>query len=342
MFVMIFMLLLFSCVEVLSFSITNTPICSVYTPDSILNKKENYLPLFVGDRTRYSTCTGVAWFHGNYLAVLNLYGRNIRTYEFNEETEQFSLVQHISNKDGAQLCYSENLAVCPDGTLLAVCYNFPPGINIYAIDLSTHLINPKPIYTIKATDLVHRVRFSPDGSYLAYVTFDKKESIIISKIYKNKKNSLGFKNVCKKENNFDVKAKSIGFTSNNQFIVVAYCLGVDDSKQNRPQKNILVSYKFDDQTGMIGSIVSLLEQDMGTEDIAFVCDDTVIVATNQNKDELIVYSFNPETGSIADNYRLITDAQLSFPHGIAVSHDEKYMVVTSYGDDKFNLYQIED
>lgn len=338
----VFLLSLVPCFEMCAVSIMLPPTCSVYTPDSILNNKEKYHVLFAGQRARYSTCTGAAWFHDHYLATINLYGKIIHAYQFDKQTEQFHLIQQINNNDGAYLRYSENLAVSPDGRLLAVCYNDPPGITIYRVDLNTHLITPKPLLIIKAADLVHRVRFSPDGSYLAYVTFNKKEAIVIDKLHHHN-NSLRVSTVSKKNNTYDLNAKSIAFTNDSRFVVVAYCYGIGDIKLNKPLKNILESYSFNTQTGMIGQLISRIEQDFSTEDIAFLDNDTTIIATNQDRDELIVYSFNPETGHLASDYSLIKNpgAELSFPHGIAIAPDEKYIVVTNYGDDKFNLYRLE-
>lgn len=89
-------------------------LCDIYTKNSILNNKENYRPLPVGNRKRYATCTGATWFHENYLAVLNLYGEKLTTYKFNKEENKFIFLQEISNKDGAQFEYPENLAISPD------------------------------------------------------------------------------------------------------------------------------------------------------------------------------------------------------------------------------------
>ncbi len=66
--------------HLLSFSVNNTPLCIVYTPNSILEHKEDFMPLYIDGQQRYATCTGATWFHDNYLAVLNLYGEKINTY----------------------------------------------------------------------------------------------------------------------------------------------------------------------------------------------------------------------------------------------------------------------
>ena len=139
----------------LTFDINTTPICSVYTPHSILKNKEHFPILFVGGKPRYSTCTGAVWFHEHYLAVLNLYGQKINTYRFYAGDEHFEPLQEIDNAQGAQLTNPENLVVSRDGSLLATCLGGSDrGIRVYSIDTETHLIQPKPIVVIKTKNLI--------------------------------------------------------------------------------------------------------------------------------------------------------------------------------------------
>ena len=213
--------LVFSCfyfVEIFSF-INPKLICSVYTPDSILNHKEKYKPYFLGSRKRYATCTGATWFHGNYLAVLNLYGEKIITYRFDEEKNQFSQVQLITSQDGARLKCAENLSVSPDGTLLAVCSdNF--GLSIYTIDSKSHLINPVPIFLLPCRGLIHNVRFSFDGAYLAFTSWDSNASICIYKVVNNQ-NYFDLELVYKGSNKAKLlRTKSVNFTRDGKYIIL--------------------------------------------------------------------------------------------------------------------------
>lgn len=322
--------------------IRSKPSCTVYTPNSILEHKEQYTILPVGDRTRYSTCTGAAWFHNNYLAVLNLHGRNIRTYKFDSITKNFEFFQEIQNQNECIPHHPENLAVSPNGKLLAICSDHcNPGVDLYRIDLETHLISPQPILHLAEQDLVHNVKFSSDGKYLAYATFHNDTSISIYEVIDNNI-TLHLKHMSRTPNNFTlVKAKGVAFTKNDRFILVSYCLNVLDSTI-LPLRNLLISYPFNKSNGTLGAPISQVTQKLSVEDICFINNDNHILVTNQADDTIVVYSFDQTTGFISDGHILLQnpEAELSFPHGLAVSPDGNYLVVTNYGDDKFNLYEI--
>jgi 6-phosphogluconolactonase (cycloisomerase 2 family) len=318
-----------------------TFIRSVATPHSILLKKEHYKPLFVGARLRYATCTGATWFHGNHLAVLNLYGQELMTYIFDEQKKEFKYVQHINNQQGARLGYPEQMTVSHDGKFLAVANGKNFGVQVYTIDPDTHLINPTSIFSLPARGLVHNVRFSSDDVYIAYVSFDRNESVCIYKIVHDA-STIGVK--CTYKNVHDsneVKAKGIMFTHDSRYAVLVYSCSASWLKPNSLHSVIKV-HRFNASAGVLEEEVSRVDGSFCVEDLALVHNDTSIVVTDQANDMLLVYPFNAHTGQIGKEYTVLQnpDAHLSFPHGIAVSGDGTYMVVTNYGDDTFNLYQV--
>lgn len=320
--------------------INSTPVCIVYTQNSILDHKERYKPNFVGSRKRYSTCTGAAWFHGNYLAVLNLHGENITTYRFDEEKKEFIRLQHITNRQGARLRHPENLTVSPDGKLLVVA-DASNYMKIYAIDLNSHVIDPQPIFLLPAKGLNHGVRFTSDGVYLAHTAWDKEKTICIYKVA-NDTGNVTLVPVYEGENPTQLlKLKAVNFTHDSQYAVLAYCVCVGFSK-NKLIKSLLVSHKFN-QDGTIGEVISSTKGNLCLEDIAFFDNDRGLIISDQAGDTLVVHPFDPQTGHIESSYTLIQnpEAQLSFNHGLAVSPDGDYLVVANNGDDKFNLYQID-
>lgn len=321
-------------------TIQKKPIAVVYTQESILLHKEQYVPVGVGARMRHATCTAAAWFHNNYLVSLNLYGEKMVVYYFDEKTKQFSIVQEINNAQGAMLRHPEHLSVHPSGTLLAVCNATNPSVNIYAIDQETHVINPVPLCSVSGNDLIHNTRFTPDGNYMAYASFDARKSLCMYKIVRDQ-NDVRLEQTYQRANDLKlVRAKAIQFTQNNTYAIVAYALPISLTMHS-PFKNILVSYKRN-ANGSLGRAVSHVHGTFSTEDVVLFDNDHSVVVTDQGNDMLIAYPFDPNTGKFSKNYTVIEnpEAQLSFPHGMSLSPDGNYLVVCNYGDDTFNLYQI--
>ncbi len=331
------------------------PICSVYTPNSILEHKIDYKPLFLGPkRKRYATCTGAAWFHEDYLAVLNLYGEKLISYTFDREKKVFTMLQQIDNEQGAQLSHPEQLAISSDGTLLAISNSRISNIQFYTIDKTTHLIDPKPIFTLPACDLVHNLRFTSDGTYFACGTFDYDAAVRIYKLVHNA-GGLHLELVYKEQSDRSkfLRVKGINFTQDNRYAVIAYSPGIGDAnrqlKLNKPALCMIQTRSFC-QDGSLGEVISSIsiEGNATIEDIAFLNHDSAVVVTDQFNDQLYIYPFNAKTGQMENDCMVMQNPymQLSFPHGMAVSQDgtyqdSAYLVVTNYGDDKFNLYQID-
>lgn len=309
----------------------------IFTPNSILNNKENFVPINIGNRPRYATCTSVCWLDNNTLISLNLYGDKIVVYNFNEEKNEFTIIQQIENKDGAELSMSEHFSLSPCKKFLAVCGDVPKScVNIYLID---KVINPAPIYTIKDKSLIHNVRFNPNGKYLSYITFDNKESIKIFNIRHNN-NEIEINNILIRENEYkSIRAKAINFTKDGKFVVICYGTAAMDSKHSI--NSMIVSYYFKED-GTIGGKISEIEGNISPEDIIFINDDNNILISDQANDKLINYKFNKINGEIGSIEEVIENplASLSFPHGMSMSDDNKYLAVSNYGDDNFNVYKL--
>ena len=129
-------------------NVSQTPVASAYTPNSILNLSDPPMPLFaVKDRKRYATSTDVAWINNDqYLATLNLATETLHIYAFNRQDHSLTLLQTLSNQDGLQMFWPEKFAFSKNGSYLAIA-NSKHGmcsINLYHIDPQTHLINPTP------------------------------------------------------------------------------------------------------------------------------------------------------------------------------------------------------
>lgn len=343
---MTFQILVFICSILISSTsscaIHPAPLCVVHTPNSILQNKEAYKPLKVGNRERHATCTGAAWFHEKYLAILNLYGKKITTYSFDEKEQKFTLLQEITKDDVPLFDQPEALAISPDGSLLAVINNYFEGtyIFLFSIDPDTHFIDPKPIFCLKQKGFLHNVRFTPCGNYVAYASFNNKSAVTLFRIASdgtlNKKATYIHLN-----QHASLSAKGIYFTRNNRYAIIAYALSISKT-EHMPLQSLIEIYAFNATNGTFGNLASSVSGTFSFEDITLLDDDHLIALPDQAGDQLIFYPFDPSTGQVCSDFTTIQnpEAQLSFPHGITTSPDGNYLVATNYGTDTFNLYSI--
>jgi len=326
-----------------SYTIDNTPICTIHTPNSILNEKENYEIRFVGNRTRYATCTSAAWFHDNCLAILNLYGKKLITYVFDKETKTCTEFQEINMQHKAPSLRPEHITVSPNGTLLAVCHSRANKgcIIVYAIDTNTHLINPVPIFSLPIKGFVHNVRFTHDGKYLAFASFDKQNATCVYKIVNNPDN-FNLTHIFTMANQLPLaKQKGINFTQDDEYAVLIHALSITDSVHN-PFKSVITVHKFNKLDGTLGPAICSVKESDCPEDITFLHNDTAIVVSDHTHDTIHAYPFDPKTGQIGDGYILLQNpqAQLNFPHGVNVSQDGNYLAVANLGNDTCTVYQV--
>ncbi len=336
----LFMALTFSSV-LNCFKAEQKPAYTIYTPDSILQRKDKFHFLYIGNRTRYSTCTGTVWFKNNNLAVLNLFGNKINIYAFNHREQRFSMVQEISDRHDSQLLYPENLAISPDERLLAVCCDGPfAGVHFYALE-NGKIVAPS-LYYLRTRNLTHNVKFTSDGRFLGIVGWDRENSICVYKITHTPE-KFGLDLVCKKQNpHQDLVVKGIAFTKAMDFVVICYA---GKATRNLNQlKYLITSYHFDPNSGLIGEEISTIKSSKPrcTEDMTFIDNDSAILVSDQAHDEIIKYDFNQDgiLGTTATVVLKNPLAQLNFPHGFGISSDDTMLAVTNYGDDKVTLYRL--
>ncbi len=319
-------------------------ITTVFTPDSILQNKQDYIPMRLGNRWRYATCGGTSWFHDNYLATINLFGEKITIYKFDEQTRNFTVVQQIKNQSTAYLKNPEQLHISPDGTLLAVGNTKGPSIiHIFPIDLQTHRINPIPLVTIPACGFIHSVRFTPNNRYFVHASFDKELSLCIYKVVSDS-NGIKMEHLNTYASDFtSLKTKTVYFTQDGNYIIRGYAHSMGDiaHTKDRPYESLLVVHRFHSD-GSVGELVSTAKGSFHLEDIALIQNDTAIIVTDQSQDLLYRFSFDSTTGRIGDEYSVVqnTEGQLSFPHGLGISQNGKYLAVTNYGNDSFSVYEL--
>ena len=311
-----------------SFSITESPVCTKVIPSHA-----NIYQLYVGEKARTASLSGIAWFHKRYLAITNLPDEAIYTYLFDENKKILTPIQEITNKQGAQLGCPEHLSVSPDGTLLAVS-NCNGTINIYSVDLQTHLINPLPIDIFKLPENEkgpHGIKFSSTGNYLSVTGACGGCSPGLVCIYRventyNKKPNLVL--TCILYNSYaPTRPKAIDFSSDDEYVVIAYTY--NPSSTPRKSESLLAIHRFDKTKGIIEpNHVCIKHVDVSNlEDVKFFSDDLHIITVDQYSDTAVIYEFDKISSNDTEQLRKKYEKEIKELHqyvkcGMKFAHGE--------------------
>lgn len=333
-------------------SVSQTPIAVAYTPNSILRKKVPFrTPSMPKKKRRYSTCTDVAWINNNSnLAVINYAAEIIHVYAFDRQNLSFTLNQTLSNQNGMQLHEPDKFAFSPNGLYLAVANNKyrKASVNMYQVDPKTQLINPVPFQVIKhKSSRFHGVRFSPNSQYMVSTITDGSGRILIHKLNPNPNGTATpVLTQAVKNRYLPLKPKSVNFSSDGSLMIV--CYSSTPGRPNSPRHGAVAIYSFNNITGTINTrplcVLKGRREIAFTDDVSFSHDalSSFIVLTSQLNNSVVFYRFNRNLNKISPKFSRFRNprARLNFPHGLALSTDNKYLAVSNYGDDKVNVYLL--
>lgn len=329
------------------------PVRVQYTPDSILQDTRGYQSWHCNGRERYGTCSGVAWFHGNCIATTNLLGNMIHTYSLSAPAEasldetQAALVPLQTLRNAPTVLKPENIAFSPNGRLAAITDMGPGDIKLFRVDLETHLLSEAPIGVVSEGDrTAHGIAFSHCGQFFAFTTIDKPGVVRLYRIYDGgNSSSVRVEPFQVFENTLHpLVPKGIDFSLEDDFIALCYAPNTA-RKSFRDRRGRLATHAFSSRKGIHPKPLSVSRRrhDLSfPEDVSLLGGDRYALLTQQADDTARLIEVDPATGSIRDYVETLRnpDAQLSFPHGVGVSSDGRYAAMTSYGDDKFGIYEI--
>jgi len=318
------------------------PLAIQYTPDSALSRPSK-LKRFIADRQRLATCAAVAWFHDSFIATLNLAGNAVYSYRFDSSTRTFMHMQTLASMGGLNLPLA--FAFSPDGELLAISNSVGGVVNLFKVDLETHMIAPTPAAFIKCTgdNNLHGVSFSPCGRILLYSTIDTPGYLRLFKIRKEADGRLEAISLQEITNPFQpLVPKGVAFSPNGHFVAVSYA---NNAGHHTKKTGFVAIYAFHANTGLGLEPVCIGGARLGLsypEDVSFLPDASCIVVTDQAIDMALVVAFDARTGVIGERKLTLRNprAKLSFPHGHDVSRDSKYLAIANYGDDKVCIYTM--
>jgi 6-phosphogluconolactonase (cycloisomerase 2 family) len=308
----------------------------LHAPDSLTA----FPPFSVAGRKRQATCSDVAWFRSNHLAVVNLYGESLRIYRLHETTDGTPERLELLNENG-DLARPEGVAVSSDGTILAVSHSQSVqfGITLHAI--ADNSLVPGFLSILREgmdRCAFHGVNFSPDGRYIAFTIIGLEPAVEVVHV------SSG-KTTCRIGHILPpLTPKSVAFSADGQFALIAYGLNALPVDSRETHGGTLRVHRFDARDGIVES-EPMAEYRAPESVLGFIDMSTFlpvktegshrILVADQGTDRILAFSFNAEAGTLIPDG--VFAEGLSFPHGIDARADGRYVAITTYGDDSIHI-----
>ena len=308
----------------------------MHAPDSL-----RAFPAFVvAGRKRQATCSDVAWFRGNHLAVANMYGGHLRIYRLHEDGGGMpSRLELLHEKRGLPL--PEGIAVSPDGSVLAAAHSLSNeyGVSLHAIDGASLALGPtEALCAGRDKCAFHAASFTPDGRHIAYAVIGRASSVEVVRL---KDRAI----TCRLEKFPAALApKSITFSADGRFALVALSFIAATFDTGKYGGGMLRVHRFDAETGRVEADPVAEYRARGT-DLGFL-DMAVflptkggetyrILVTDQANGLIPAFSFDAADGTLQPDGVFADD--LSFPHGIDARADGRYVAITTFGDDSIHI-----
>ena len=325
-------------------SIGKTPVAIQHTPGGQSGDHVRGTARFIGGGRRLATCSGAAWFHGQYIATVNLLGNAVHTYRFDPSRNVLTLLQTLLDMDG--LDWPENVACSPDGRVLAITNSRGGAVHLYPIEAESHAIGRTPVARIRfpGDDNAHGVSFSRCSRFLAFTTVDNPGYVRVHRMVGDARGRVEAVPFQAMRNAFaPLKPKGVDFSPDGRFVAVCYAFNAGA----RPGKSggMLAVYPFSAKAGLEPRPVSRCGVELGLhnpDDLIFLPDGEHLIVTNQEADTAVLFAMDPRTGGLRSTRSMLSNprAQLSYPHGAAVSSDGRYLAIANYGDDKLTVYAL--
>lgn len=321
-------------------------ILSHLSENSVLHspRAKELQPYMVGPRKRLATCSGISWFLGHHLAVVNLYGGHLRVYRFhepaatNDPPTRVELLHEVTEGIG----HPEDVSVTSDGRFLAITHTKSDdfGVSIHSVDPATLAVRA-PGRMLRRGVAFHGVRFSPDSRHLAFTEVGDPGYIEVVRVPSGEQACL-FVNQHR-----PLKPKSVVFSRDGRFAIIAWALNVRSHELSDLPRGILAAYPFDMATGTIGSEpvaefhgsgLSIGNVDMCTVLPTRPGGRYEILAANQGFDVVSAFEFDADERAL--DYTGVFLGGLSFPHGLDGSADGRFVAVTNNGNDTISIARV--
>ncbi len=307
---------------------------------SNISKDKNYRQFTVGDRTRYATCSGVAWVTNTVFVTVNLYGQHLQVYQVKNEADQLVISPIYEIKQGIE--YPESVAVSPDKKMMAISHTMSTTKG-----LSLHKIKADDGFEIDASKDIrkgtyHSLCFTPNSRFLAVTEIGKTGFVEIIDAGNGQTTYL------QKSRLSPLRPKSVAIDPTGSLIIIISGSVVKPSNHDKSSISVISIHHFDQNTGVFEDApMTDFEfsngKHMSLEDACIVKtspdgDRFNLICVDQANDKLHNFSINSQTlkikymGSVSDD--------VSFPHGIDVSPSGRFLAVANYGDNSIRILHI--
>ena len=308
----------------------------LHAPDS-----QAAFPAFiVAGRKRQATCSDVAWFRGNHLATVNLYGRHLRIYRLHEDSDGAPTRLELLHEKG-DVAAPEGVAVSRGGTMLAVSHSMSDEFGVTLQAIGDNSLAPGPAEILckgRAGCAFHGVNFSPDGRHIAYTVVGRAPSIEVVQL-DSRETTCRIGNLPP-----PLTPKSIAFSADGRFALVAHGLNAAPTDLGNAHGGMLTVHRFDARAGSLEAD-PVAEYRAPKSALCFVDMSTFlptkngetyrILVADQGADLIPTFSFNAAGGTLVPDG--VFAENLSFPHGIDARADGRYVAITTYGNDSLHI-----
>jgi hypothetical protein len=292
-------------------------IVSHVSEHSVLDEIEarGLVPFVVAGRKRFATCSGVAWFRGHHLAVVNLYGGHLRVYRFEPGT------------GGAR-------------PTLTIRHQISEGISLHPIDAMS--LAPRLAHgMLRVGTAFHGLGFSPDSRHLAFTEVGNPGYVEIARTDSGAC-------TCRLENTYaPLKPKGVAFSPGGHFVILALAPNVRLEGEGTTSGGMLAVHRFDAEKGIIAP--NALAVTLNTTAAFYAVESCTvlpavrgrpcrILAVDQAADLAPAFDFDAGKGTLA--IAGVFAAGMSFPHGIDASADGRFVAITNYGDDTLRILRV--
>ena len=293
---------------------------------SDVNRSHFKDPFMVGNRARFATATGVKFVSDNHFVVASLLGQQLHLFEFDPISRTSKLLVTVDSQNGSNLVSVDAIDFNGKDLLIGSDCEFS-SISTYRVSDSTLKYAETIPVGRKTKNYIHGAIFvSPDSKIVAACITDGEKGITFYNKIKKKK--IGHFS----SGQWGVKAMAMLGVGSNKFIAVCTKnnIGQDLRIQHTINLAIVQTNRRFFRYKRFKIVSEFLIPDESIETIQIR--GKYIFLACQSADSIIVLSHENDKIHKVDEL-----LGFSFPHGVDISPDGKWMAVANYGTSSITI-----